>query len=88
MSDDSIVTERTKSVSSRVFPFGNIISRLEGDYKTISEVSEELGVSQGRIRYATRQEYVKAPSMEITRGKAKILLYTQEDMEELRIYFG
>lgn len=68
----------------------SIIAQVDGDYYTTSEVAKELGVSVGTIRrwYRATELGLKAPSKKITRGKLTIYLYTEDDLEELRLFMN
>ena len=64
-----------------------IVSKLDGVFYTISQVSEMLDIPVSTLRKWYRNvEELQAPSKQVKRGKMKIYLYTPEDVEELRAY--
>lgn len=72
---------------TRVSPAQRIIESLDGDFKTMRQVAEEVGVHVETLRRLCRTPRVKAPSKATKSGKLVIYLFTPEDVEEVREYF-
>jgi hypothetical protein len=54
----------------------------------LSEAADIIGVAPITLRRLLKNPEVKAPSRELIRGGYKSYLYTQEDLVELKRYFG
>lgn len=74
--------------SKRISPVDRIMAELDGTYYRLSEVAKILNRSPGTIRRHIGRPGLKAPSYQIERGKLQIYLYTPQDIEELKGYFG
>lgn len=86
----SEVTPRQQSDDSEVFvsPADRLISSLEGTYFKLTEVADLLGKSEITLRRLIKKNVVKAPSFQIRQGENLYYLYTPDDVEELRKYYG
>ena len=73
---------------SRMSPAQRIIEALDGDFKTMREVAEEVGVHIETLRRLCRTPRVNAPSKATKQGKLVIYLFTPEDVEEVKAYFA
>jgi len=73
---------------SRVSPAQRIIDSLDGDYKTMRQTAEEVGVHIETLRRLCRSGRVSAPSNATKQGKLVIYLFTPEDREEVKAYFN
>lgn len=73
---------------SRISPAQRIIESLDGDYKTMRQVAEEVGVHIETLRRLCRTPRVNAPSNATKQGKLVIYLFTPEDVEEVKAYFA
>lgn len=69
-------------------PVDRIMADLPGVYYRLSEVGLMLNVSNTTLRRLLKKEEITAPSKIVTRGGLRMYLYTPEDVEELRKYFG
>lgn len=76
-----VVTEK------RISPAQRIINSLDGEYLTMRQVAELMGVHIETMRRLSRSDSVKAPSKATRRGKLVIYLFTPEDVEEVTAYF-
>lgn len=78
---------RKVSKTNRLSPADKAIAELDGRFKKLTTVAEELGVHPETLRRLTKSDRVKAPSKALLLGKMTIYLFTPEDEEELRQYF-
>lgn len=60
--------------------------RSLGDYKVASEVADELGVSVAFIRKLAKNRVTQAPSKVAPFGDTHVHLFTDDDVEALRVY--
>lgn len=65
-----------------------VIAKMDGDYKTATQVSEETGIPVRTLRrwYSDGTNGMKAPSTEVQVGEIFIYLYTPEDVQEVIDY--
>lgn len=73
---------------TRVSPAQRIIDSLDGEYKTMRETSEIVGVHIETLRRLCRTGKISAPSMAAKSGKLVVYLFTDEDVEEVKNYFN
>jgi len=59
-----------------------------GEYKTISQASEEVGRSTRTLKRWKAAGKVEAPSHYVELGDHKVNLYSESDLEELHQYAG
>lgn len=73
-----------------VSPADRLVSNLEGTFYKLTEAAEILEVSPTTLRRLMRRPDtgLKAPSYQITQGNMKVYLYSQDDINELRVYFA
>ena len=71
-----------------ISPADRLIAEQEGLYYKLSEAADLVGKSQNTLRRLMRSKKVKAPSYEIKQGDMTMYLYTAEDIEEIRNYYG
>jgi len=69
-------------------PADKLISSLDGTYFKLSEVATLIGRSDVTIRRLIRKKLIKAPSYQIRQGKSYYYLFTPEDVQELKDYYG
>lgn len=74
-----------KGKKGRTSPVIDYVRSL-GDYKVVSEVAKELGVSDALIRKLTKNRVTQAPSKVAPFGETHVHLFTDEDVEALRDY--
>lgn len=72
---------------SRTNPAQRIIAELDGEYFTMRQTSEKVGIHIETLRRLCRTDRVKAPTKATKRGKMVIYLFTPEDVEEVLNYF-
>lgn len=60
--------------------------RSLGDYKTVQEVADILGIAPQTVRKYAANRVTQAPSFYAPFGKTKVYLYTKEDIQALRDY--
>lgn len=73
---------------SRTSPAQRIIESLDGDFKTMRQTAQEVGVHIETLRRLCRTDRVKAPSKATKSGKLVIYLFTPEDVQEVKDYFS
>ena len=73
---------------SRTSPAQRIIDSLDGEFYTMRQTAEMCGVHIETLRRLCRTPRVKAPSKATKSGKMVIYLFTPEDVEEVKEYFG
>jgi len=73
---------------TRISPAQRIIDSLDGDFKTMRQTAELVGVHIETLRRLCRTPRVKAPSKATKQGKLVIYLFTPEDVEEVKAYFN
>lgn len=71
-----------------VSPADRLISSLDGTYYKTSEAAELVEISEITLRRLIHKNRVKAPTHLVRQGKAYYYLFTPEDIEELRDYYG
>lgn len=71
-----------------VSPADRLVAEQSGQYYKLSEVATVVGKSSATIRRLMRMGRVKAPSYQIRQGDMLVYLFTPEDIEEIRNYFG
>jgi len=69
-------------------PADKLISSLDGTYYKLSEVAVLVGRSDITIRRLIRKKRIKAPSYQIRQGTSYYYLFTPEDVQELKDYYG
>jgi hypothetical protein len=72
---------------TRVSPANRILQELEGEYYSMRQTAEMVGVHIETLRRLCRTDRIKAPSKATRQGKLVIYLFTPEDVEEVRDYF-
>lgn len=79
--------------SKRKSPMHIILDSVEGDYWTMQQVADHIGVHIETIRRACRakddngQPLVEAPSNAVRSGRVVIWLFTKDDVREIEDYF-
>jgi len=73
---------------TRQAPASRILEQLEGEYFSMRQTAEMVGVHIETLRRLCRTPRVKAPSKATRQGKMVIYLFTPEDVEEVRQYFA
>jgi hypothetical protein len=69
-------------------PADRLISSLDGTFYKLSEAAQLVGRSDITLRRLIHKKKVKAPSYQIRQGSSKYYLFTPEDIEELKSYYG
>ena len=72
----------------KISPAEKIMAELPGTYYRLAEVSKIIGVSPKTLRRLIHSGRTKAPSQQISVGGMKMYLYTPEDIQELKNYYG
>lgn len=64
------------------------IANMDGEFFTITQVSEMTGIPLPTLRkwYRHKDYNMKAPSKQLVAGKTTIYLYTPEDVEEVTAF--
>ena len=84
---DAEVKKKRKS------PAQVILDSLEGDFKTMREVAELMGVHTETMRRLCRatnadgSKKIQAPTKAVRSGDMTIYLFTPEDVQEVQEYF-
>lgn len=86
--ENGLIPRRQHEYEPRVSPADKLISKLDGTYYKMSEVSEILGISTRVLRRLLKDPTLSAPSLVYRKGKLFIYLYTPEDVEDLRRRFA
>jgi hypothetical protein len=75
--------------ADRVPPAIAYVRSLDGEFYLLSEVAEQVGVSQGTLRKLVHADppKVSAPSYMGNQGDMNIYLFTPEDVTEIKAYF-
>lgn len=71
---------------TRVSPVKKYVRSLGRNFKVVSEVAEELGVSSSFIRLISDEKRVDVPTYKAQYGKHEIRVYTPDDVEKIRQY--
>lgn len=74
------------TLEKKLSPAKAFIQSLDGDYLSVSDVADELGVSDALVRKLSRRKTIKAPSYTAPFAGKQMGLYTADDVEELRQY--
>lgn len=69
-------------------PADRLVADLPRPYYKLSDVAKILNKSPATIRRLMRGKKVKAPSYKIEQGGMLVYLFTPEDIEEIRAYYG
>ena len=77
------MTHDRKGKKGRTSPVTDYVRSL-GDYKTTSEVAEEIGQSEAWVRKAASLRWTQAPSKVAPFGNTHVYLYTKEDIAALK----
>lgn len=77
------VAHERKGKKGRTSPVSDYVRSL-GDYKTTSEVAEEVGQSEAWVRKAAAKRWTQAPSKVAPFGQTHVYLYTKEDIAALK----
>lgn len=73
---------------TRISPATRILNELDGEWYTMGQTAEKIGVHIETLRRLCRTDRVKAPSNAVQQGQLVIYLFTPEDVEEVRQYFN
>jgi hypothetical protein len=79
------LTHERKGRKGRTSPVIDYARSL-GPYFVASEVAEQIGMSAGWVRKASRNRWTQAPSYVAPYGDTHLFLYTKEDVKALKEY--
>lgn len=87
MAKPKVYDAKDVQAESRTSPAQRIIDSLGGEYLTMRQTAELVGVHIETLRRLCRTPRVNAPSKATKSGKLVIYLFTPEDVEEVQAYF-
>jgi hypothetical protein len=85
------LTPRKQEVSDKskwLPPADKLVADQAGEFYKLSDVARIVGKSATTIRRLMRGNRVKAPSYEVRQGDMVVYLFTPDDIEEIRRYYG
>lgn len=72
----------------RKSPAAQIVESLEGDYLTVRQMADKVGVHPETMRRLCRTDKVSAPSNAVRSGDMTIYLFSSDDVQEITEYFS